>query len=143
MVTLYYFFLFLLDLNYCTNHKPCKNGASCTNTGQGSYTCTCLVGFAGKDCENKLDDCAHQPCLNGGSCHQVRREVYLLSVWFVDLLLISQLIAKGKGTSSTKFLCLFTPASPKANIFIYVLKRSFSDWLGFRDRVEITLAPAR
>ncbi|KAG1672483.1 Neurogenic locus protein delta [Nymphon striatum] len=39
------------DLNYCTNHKPCKNGGTCTNTGQGSYTCSCPEGFTGTDCE--------------------------------------------------------------------------------------------
>uniref|UniRef100_A0A3P8WDT2 Delta-like protein n=1 Tax=Cynoglossus semilaevis TaxID=244447 RepID=A0A3P8WDT2_CYNSE len=56
------------DLNYCTNHKPCKNGASCTNTGQGSYTCTCRPGFTGKDCESETNECDSNPCKNGGSC---------------------------------------------------------------------------
>lgn len=56
------------DLNYCTNHKPCKNGGTCTNTGQGSYTCACPAGFGGTDCDVVVDDCAHQPCLNGGTC---------------------------------------------------------------------------
>ncbi|XP_076314255.1 uncharacterized protein LOC143226757 [Tachypleus tridentatus] len=56
------------DLNYCTNHKPCKNGGTCTNTGHGSYTCACPVGFTGLDCETQVDDCAHDSCLNGGTC---------------------------------------------------------------------------
>ncbi|XP_040901865.1 delta-like protein C [Toxotes jaculatrix] len=56
------------DLNYCTNHKPCQNGASCTNTGQGSYTCTCRPGFTGKNCEVETNDCDSNPCTNGGSC---------------------------------------------------------------------------
>ncbi|GAB6031699.1 hypothetical protein CHUAL_009451 [Chamberlinius hualienensis] len=59
------------DLNYCTNHKPCKNGGTCTNTGQGSYTCSCPEGFGGTDCEIKMDDCAHKPCANGGTCKGV------------------------------------------------------------------------
>lgn len=56
------------DLNYCTNHRPCKNNASCTNTGQGSYTCTCRPGFTGKNCEIETNECDSNPCKNGGSC---------------------------------------------------------------------------
>ncbi|KAF1393351.1 hypothetical protein PFLUV_G00014570 [Perca fluviatilis] len=56
------------DLNYCTNHKPCQNGASCTNTGQGSYTCTCRPGFTGQNCEVETNECDSNPCKNGGSC---------------------------------------------------------------------------
>ncbi|XP_063762554.1 delta-like protein C isoform X2 [Eleginops maclovinus] len=55
-------------LNYCTNHKPCQNEASCTNTGQGSYTCTCRPGFTGKNCEIETNECDSNPCKNGGSC---------------------------------------------------------------------------
>ncbi|XP_077397464.1 delta-like protein C [Festucalex cinctus] len=56
------------DLNYCTNHKPCQNGASCTNTGQGSYTCACRPGFSGNNCEVQSNPCHSAPCRNGGSC---------------------------------------------------------------------------
>uniref|UniRef100_A0A7N5ZZW1 Delta-like protein n=1 Tax=Anabas testudineus TaxID=64144 RepID=A0A7N5ZZW1_ANATE len=56
------------DLNYCTHHKPCLNGATCTNTGQGSYTCSCLPGFTGASCEIQVDKCSGNPCRNGGSC---------------------------------------------------------------------------
>ncbi|XP_051934097.1 delta-like protein C isoform X2 [Hippocampus zosterae] len=56
------------DLNYCTNHKPCQNGASCTNTGQGSYTCACRPGFSGTNCEIRSKPCDSAPCRNGGSC---------------------------------------------------------------------------
>lgn len=55
------------DLNYCTNHKPCRNGGTCFNTGPGSYTCSCPPGYNGTDCEHKTDDCRGQ-CLNGGTC---------------------------------------------------------------------------
>lgn len=57
------------DLNYCTNHKPCANGATCSNTGQGSYTCTCRPGFGGTNCELETNECDSNPCKNGGSCN--------------------------------------------------------------------------
>lgn len=56
------------DLNYCTHHSPCKNGATCSNSGQRSYTCTCRPGYTGVDCELKLSKCDSNPCRNGGSC---------------------------------------------------------------------------
>ncbi|XP_018583341.2 delta-like protein 4 isoform X1 [Scleropages formosus] len=56
------------DLNYCTHHKPCLNGATCMNTGQGSYTCTCRPGFTGVDCELEVKECDSKPCRNGGQC---------------------------------------------------------------------------
>ncbi|XP_030896409.1 delta-like protein 1 isoform X2 [Leptonychotes weddellii] len=55
-------------LNYCTHHKPCRNGATCTNTGQGSYTCSCRPGYSGANCETEIDECGTSPCRNGGSC---------------------------------------------------------------------------
>ncbi|KAM9355916.1 uncharacterized protein KZ484_013960 [Pholidichthys leucotaenia] len=56
------------DLHYCTHHKPCANGATCINTGQGSYTCTCLPGFTGVNCDLEVGECDSQPCHNGGRC---------------------------------------------------------------------------
>ncbi|KAM3595308.1 uncharacterized protein V6R79_021462 [Siganus canaliculatus] len=56
------------DLNYCTHHKPCANGATCMNTGQGSYTCACLPGFTGVNCDLEVRECDSQPCRNGGHC---------------------------------------------------------------------------
>ncbi|KAG7461325.1 hypothetical protein MATL_G00208900 [Megalops atlanticus] len=56
------------DLNYCTHHSPCLNGATCMNTGQGSYTCSCRPGFTGVDCELKVKECDSSPCRNGGKC---------------------------------------------------------------------------
>lgn len=58
------------DLNFCTNHKPCRNGGICFNTGQGSYTCNCPKGFTGTNCEFPLHDCTRTPCQNGGFCNR-------------------------------------------------------------------------
>ncbi|CAG0894548.1 unnamed protein product [Darwinula stevensoni] len=56
------------DLNYCTNHHPCRNGGICFNTGEGSYECNCTAGFTGKDCEREMDECHTNPCRHGGIC---------------------------------------------------------------------------
>ncbi|GBM32629.1 Neurogenic locus protein delta [Araneus ventricosus] len=56
------------DLNYCTNHKPCQHGGTCTNTGQGNYTCSCSEYFMGRNCEIHKNPCVQNPCENGGSC---------------------------------------------------------------------------
>lgn len=32
------------------------------------YSCTCLAGYTGRNCETNIDDCQHQPCRHGGSC---------------------------------------------------------------------------
>ncbi|XP_030627592.1 LOW QUALITY PROTEIN: delta-like protein D [Chanos chanos] len=61
------------DLNYCTHHKPCKNGATCTNTGQGSYTCSCKPGFTGDSCETEVNECSGNPCKNGGICTDLEK----------------------------------------------------------------------
>ncbi|KAK4293426.1 hypothetical protein Pmani_033878 [Petrolisthes manimaculis] len=56
------------DLNFCTNNRPCKNGATCFNTAPGSYSCECPPGFSGTNCEISNDTCATKPCRNGGTC---------------------------------------------------------------------------
>ncbi|KAJ1108863.1 hypothetical protein NDU88_006233 [Pleurodeles waltl] len=62
------------DLNYCTNHRPCMNGATCSNTGQGSYTCGCKPGFTGNVCEIEINECDSNPCKNGGSCNDLEND---------------------------------------------------------------------
>uniref|UniRef100_A0A673XJ61 Delta-like 4 (Drosophila) n=1 Tax=Salmo trutta TaxID=8032 RepID=A0A673XJ61_SALTR len=56
------------NLNFCTHHRPCVNGATCMNTGQGSFTCTCPPGFTGLNCELELQECDSNPCRYGGLC---------------------------------------------------------------------------
>ena len=56
------------DLNFCTNHRPCKNGATCLNTGE-DYTCSCPIGFSGRNCEVRVQNkCLENPCKNDGEC---------------------------------------------------------------------------
>lgn len=47
--------------------NPCQNGGTCENN-PNSYTCGCLAGYTGTNCETEIDECASNPCLNGGTC---------------------------------------------------------------------------
>lgn len=89
------------DLNFCTHHHPCVNGATCMNTGQGSYTCTCLPGFTGVNCELEMQECDSNPCRNGGLCTVSWKQVHLNIQYF---LAGSQ--TSGGQTNSSSF---FTP----------------------------------
>lgn len=60
--------IIIADLNYCTRHKPCKNGATCRNTGHGQYTCECSENFTGTNCETRIQNCSQEPCKNGATC---------------------------------------------------------------------------
>ena len=42
-------YLLSLDINECSSN-PCKNGATC-NDLLNKYTCTCVTGYQGTDCE--------------------------------------------------------------------------------------------
>eukprot|EP00117_Sycon_ciliatum_P049872 scpid4789/ scgid4721/ Neurogenic locus notch homolog protein 1 len=51
--------------------QPCQNGARCTS-GRGAYTCSCLIGFQGQQCQIAtlvLDNaCSSNPCYHGSTC---------------------------------------------------------------------------
>ena len=55
------------DVNECQNTNPCRNGGTCRNT-QGSYSCSCVPEFAGKNCDYRNNFCASAPCQNGAQC---------------------------------------------------------------------------
>ncbi|GAB1598157.1 protein crumbs-like [Argonauta hians] len=54
-----------IDFNDCYTY-PCKNGGKCKDLIQ-NYTCICLPGFAGRNCELNVENqkCALNPCRNG------------------------------------------------------------------------------
>ena len=47
--------------------NPCENGATCTGR-VNSYTCHCVAGYTGTDCETDFNECGSNPCQNGATC---------------------------------------------------------------------------
>ena len=45
----------------------CLNGGTCSNT-DGSFTCSCQVGYTGDTCDSDIDECNDIPCHNEVSC---------------------------------------------------------------------------
>ncbi|KAH3781443.1 hypothetical protein DPMN_159271 [Dreissena polymorpha] len=42
------------DIDECvTNKQPCQNGATCNNL-QNAYTCTCIPGWQGTNCDKGM-----------------------------------------------------------------------------------------
>ncbi|XP_074593915.1 uncharacterized protein LOC141849473 [Brevipalpus obovatus] len=58
------------DMNYCSNHRPCKNG-TCTNVGPGLYECKCHLGFTGVNCDVRIPNCSKSPCRNSATCKNI------------------------------------------------------------------------
>ncbi|KAH3881014.1 hypothetical protein DPMN_004937, partial [Dreissena polymorpha] len=49
----------------------CKNGATCSNL-PNAYSCTCVPGWKGKNCEQDIDECAPNPCKYGATCNNLK-----------------------------------------------------------------------
>ena len=45
--------LYVLASNACDS-TPCQNGATCEEAQGGGYSCTCIAGFDGDDCETGM-----------------------------------------------------------------------------------------
>jgi len=39
----------------CILTGPCQNGATCTNDYLGGYTCKCVFGYTGTNCEYGIE----------------------------------------------------------------------------------------
>ena len=59
------------DINECLLADTCFNNGTCKNYA-GGFLCTCLEDYRGKNCEEKIDDCAPKPCKNGKNFPRVR-----------------------------------------------------------------------
>ncbi|XP_078603491.1 uncharacterized protein LOC144877475 isoform X1 [Branchiostoma floridae x Branchiostoma japonicum] len=55
-----------IDIDECLS-SPCRNNATCTNL-ENSYSCECVPGFTGNDCDEEINECQSDPCQNGGYC---------------------------------------------------------------------------
>ena len=53
-------------INECLTN-PCQNQGTCTDVPSG-YTCTCVPGTSGKNCEVNFDECSENPCGVHGTC---------------------------------------------------------------------------
>ncbi|KAJ8036808.1 Fibropellin-1 [Holothuria leucospilota] len=53
---------YTVDPDDC-NPNPCQNGGICDDLNR-NYSCMCLPGFEGRDCQINIDECASNPCLN-------------------------------------------------------------------------------
>jgi Notch-like protein len=47
--------------------SSCLNGGTCID-GVNQYSCVCMAGFTGSNCQHHINPCDANPCLNGASC---------------------------------------------------------------------------
>ncbi|XP_072018497.1 uncharacterized protein [Amphiura filiformis] len=54
---------YCMNIDEC-NSSPCQNGGSCIDQ-VNNYTCSCLSGWTGINCEADIDECTSGPCVYG------------------------------------------------------------------------------
>jgi len=79
----------LKDLVFCTKNSPCQNGGICQNNAEGNYTCKCIPGFGGRNCERKLTKCEEEPCYNGAKCIPVSSEAIIFYLFSFSVVFLS------------------------------------------------------
>ncbi|OAD59832.1 Protein eyes shut, partial [Eufriesea mexicana] len=64
------FFLLTIDISRGLNCSgdPCMYGI-CIEDSNSTYSCYCIDGYTGINCEINWNDCWSNPCLNGGTCN--------------------------------------------------------------------------
>ncbi|CAB4039458.1 partial, partial [Paramuricea clavata] len=48
--------------------SPCRNGGTCSENRDGTFTCNCIASYNGILCEHRIRPCDSGPCKNGGKC---------------------------------------------------------------------------
>ena len=61
------FKFYIIANSLCCNSSPCKNSGICNPLPNAGYTCLCLPGYTGINCEIVVSACSLS-CLNGGTC---------------------------------------------------------------------------
>ena len=64
----------IMTLMYNTFMMIPRINLVCVQDGIDSYSCDCVLGYTGTNCETNINDCDPNPCTNGGTC-QVRHTV--------------------------------------------------------------------
>ncbi|CAC5395978.1 Protein eyes shut homolog,Neurogenic locus Notch protein,Neurogenic locus notch homolog protein 3,Protein eyes shut,Delta and Notch-like epidermal growth factor-related receptor,Delta-like protein C,Neurogenic locus notch homolog protein 1,Fibropellin-3,Protein crumbs homolog 2,Sushi, nidogen and EGF-like domain-containing protein 1,Protein jagged-1a,Sushi, von Willebrand factor type A, EGF and pentraxin domain-containing protein 1,Neurogenic locus notch homolog protein 2,Delta-like protein B,Protein crumb len=56
------------DVDPCET-SPCRNNGTCNRLGYTSdYTCHCVPGFTGRQCQTDINECFSNPCQHGATC---------------------------------------------------------------------------
>ena len=55
------------DINECSP-DPCQNGATCSTPFVNLYSCACVAGYEGTNCETDINECSPDPCQNSAVC---------------------------------------------------------------------------
>ena len=70
-------------INECLTN-PCQNQGTCTDIPSG-YSCTCVPGFTGKNCEVNIDECSENPCVHGTCTDEINSYKCVCETGYVGL----------------------------------------------------------